>query len=256
MSAGLLLMVGSIAAWLVSRTAGLPFPENGHQEPVGFKDGVTVLFELGSIPALLLLLSRELDRVSLPSPRLASQTMNAVGAVCCAMLVPALLLGGGEHHSHDEAVALGLHAEGESHGDAGGHELAQAGSGPAHERAAHDASGRERGGHGHRGSSESSGDGGHAEHTPAAAPLGSGHEHTGQPDGGTPRHHAGGDTEHTKRRGRDHGGHKKGGGRGDEHRGGGHGDEHGEGDGGQADKPPVSVSYDPLGVCLSGVCVP
>ena len=124
-------MVGSIGVWLVSRTAGLPFPEDGHQEPVGFKDGVTVLFELGSIPALLLLLSRELEpRVARRRHALASQTFACrERRARCVLLVPALMLGGGEHHSHEEAVALGLHDESEGHGDSEGHDLAQAGAG-------------------------------------------------------------------------------------------------------------------------------
>ena len=106
-AAGVGLMVGSIAVWVLSRTEGLPFLEDGHTEAIGFKDGITVLFELGSIPLLLLLMSQELDRVSLPSPRLASHALAVTGAGCFALMAPALLLGGGEHHSHDQAVKLG-----------------------------------------------------------------------------------------------------------------------------------------------------
>jgi hypothetical protein len=253
-AAGLTLMVGSIGVWLVSRTAGLPFPEEGHQEPVGFKDGVTVLFELGAIPALLLLLSGELDRVALPSTRFASQTLRAVSGMCCVMLVPALMLGGGEHHSHEEAVALGLHDEGEGHAGLDGHALAQAGARHGHDDA-HDANARKPEGHSHGGSSHTGGDDGHAGHTLTSAPLETGHEHVGGSEPGAPKHHAGEDGQ---------GGHKDGGlhrdhPKGDGHRGGEHGGDHegghGEG-GGQDDEPPISVSYEPLGVCVSAVCVP
>jgi len=49
------LMLGSLQVWLISRTAGLPLLPGGHMEPIGFKDGVTVLFELATLPGLLLL---------------------------------------------------------------------------------------------------------------------------------------------------------------------------------------------------------
>ena len=252
--AGLALMVGSIGVWLVSRTAGLPFPEDGHQEAVGFKDGVTVLFELGSIPALLLLLSRELDRVALPSTRLAGRTLRTTSAICCVLLVPALMLGGGEHHSHEEAVSLGLHDGDESHGDAESHELAQAGGGREHD-AAHDANGRERKSHHHRGASDEGGNDGHAGHTLASAPLDTGHEHAGGGEPGGPRHHAKDDGKTHHRGGGGHRDHEKGHGRRDGNHGGGHGGGHGEG-GGEGNEPPLSVSYEPLGVCVSGVCAP
>lgn len=255
--AGLALMVGSIGAWLLSRTVGLPYLEGGHQEPVGFKDGVTVLFELGSIPALLLLLSRDLDRVSLPSPRLAGQTMRAMSAACCVLLAPALLLGGGEQHSHEEAVALGIHDESEGHGDSEDHELAQKDGKAQHEVATHDASGNRRKGQGHGRSSDTDGDGGHSGHTLASAPARSGHEHAGGSEpGGTPRHHTGGGGEGGDKGGGKHGDHPKGNGRSDGEHGGGHGGEDGQDGGGQGDEPPVSVSSEPLGVCVSGVCVP
>jgi len=251
-AAGLALMIGSIGVWVVSRTAGLPFPEDGHQEPVGFKDGVTVLFELGSIPALLLLLSSELERVSLPSARFAGQALRTTSLMCCVLLVPALMLGGGEHHSHEEAVALGLHDGSEGHGDSDSHDLAQARGGRGHD-AAHDANGRARKAHAHGGRSDKSGDDGHSGHTPASAPLDTGHEHVG---GGAPRHHPRDDGKGRNRGGGGHGDHGKGHGRRDGNHGGGHGGGHGEDGGGQGDEPPVSVSYEPLGLCVSGVCVP
>lgn len=255
-AAGLALMVGAIGAWLVSRTVGLPFPEDGHQEPVGFKDGVTVLFELGSIPALLLLLSRELDDVAVPSPRFAGQTLRAVSLMCCVMLVPALALGGGEHHSHEEAVALGLHDEGGAHSASEGHEPEQEHRRTGHEAAGRDSTGHRRKGHGHGGSSRTGGDGSHSDHTLASAPLGTDHEHVGESGPGAPKHHAEDDKKGGHRGGGKHGDRPNGHGRGDDEHGGDHEGGHGEGGGGQGDEPPVSVSYDPFGVCVSGVCLP
>ena len=250
--AGVALMVGSIGAWLMSRTQGLPFLEDGHTEPVGFKDGVTVLFELASIPALLLLLSRDLARVSLPSPRLETQALTALGVGCLALMIPALILEGGGHHSHEQAVALGIHAD--DHGE--GEEIAHADTkshqddpGSGHHATKTDKKGA--GAHRHADSANKSG-GHHSGVELAAAPLGTDHEHNGAGEPkDSPQHHDDGD-----------GGGKKGGGhhRGGEHRRGrpdrdhGHGDHEGEEPG---DEAPISVSYEPQPrVCIGTVCVP
>ncbi len=248
---GLALMVGSIAVWVVSRTAGLPFLEDGHTEPIGFKDGVTVLFELASVPALLLLLSPDLARVSLPSPRLGSQTLAAAGALCFALMVPALLLGGGGHHSHEQAVELGIHDEDEHDDD--GHELAQSGSTTSDAHGAegdhakdHDESGKDKR-HGHAGSGTASGAQQHSGHDLASAPLDSGHDGPHQ-DGDAPRHDAGG------KDGGDHrsGEHDKGRGKGD-----GHKDDHPKDGDGSDDEQPVSITYEPEPrVCVTNVCFP
>ena len=250
--AGLALMLGSIGVWLVSRTAGLPFLEDGHTEPVGFKDGVTVLFEVASVPMLLLLLSRDLARVSLPSPRLAGHTLTALGATCFALMMPALLLGGGEHHTHEEAVEMGIHEDDHPAGD----ELAHAepdSHGPAGD--GHRAADHENGGkRGHR-HDDSGGEHDHSGTELASAPLGRGHEHDGDTSpGDEPRHHADEDEgsvhrDHDRRRGRpdrDHG-----------H--GNHGDEEPGGESG--DEPPITVTYEPEpSVCLAPggatFCVP
>lgn len=108
-AAAVLLMLGSVAIWLVSRTSGLPFLRDGHMEPVGFKDGICVLFELAAIPGLLLLLSDDFGRLKLHSPRLSTQAFGVVATATCALMAPALVLEGGEHHTHEEAVALGIH---------------------------------------------------------------------------------------------------------------------------------------------------
>lgn len=130
---GLALTFGALATWLVSRTVGLPFLPGGHMEPIGFKDGVCVVFEIATLPFLALLASSEVDRVRLPSPRLGAQSVAVLGSLMFALLVPALVLGGGEHHSHDEMGHMHdhdaeelAHADGHAHAHgssaAGGHE--------------------------------------------------------------------------------------------------------------------------------------
>jgi hypothetical protein len=116
--AAVALTLGSIAVWVVSRTSGLPFLEDGHMEPVGVKDAICVLFEIACLPGLLLLLSRDLPAVALPSPRLASQAVSAAAVATFALMVPALAFEGGAHHTHEEAVALGIHGHSPAHANA------------------------------------------------------------------------------------------------------------------------------------------
>ena len=178
---GIALTLGSVGLWLLSRTEGLPFVEDGHLEPIGVKDGVTVLFELGSLPGLLLLLSRDLSQVALPA-RLGTQTLSAVAAVTFALMVPALVLKGGTVHSHEQAVELGIH-------DEDGHEVADAHPrGEGHVRGAR-AHRHTRGGH-PRGHDRKRSGGGHG-HTQLAS-TGSGHTqaHGGGDGGHRPRGHA------------------------------------------------------------------
>jgi hypothetical protein len=255
--AALALMLGSIGVWVVSRTAGLPFLEDGHTEPVGFKDGVTVLFEIASVPALLLLLSPDLDRVSLPSPRFRTRTLGAVGAACFALLPPALLLDGGGHHTHEQAVELGIHDE--DHGESD--ELAHGGSESRHSDSVDDhhangGDGKKNGDDGHGHAKLDKADGGHhSEVELAGSPLGARHQHGGgsAPDD-APNHHGDendgdGDGEHHRG---DRDGDKQ---HGDGHGGGGHG---GGGDGDRPDDDQaVSVTYEPEPrVCVVNVCFP
>jgi hypothetical protein len=223
LASGLALTLGALATWLVSRTLGLPFLPGGHMEPIGFKDGVTVLFEVGTVPLLALLMSPELDRVRLPSPRLGSQAAAVLASGMFALFVPALVLGGGEHHSQDEMA-------GHAHGDEA--ELAHADDHPHAGEAA-------------SGSSREHGDGGHAHGRPATAETlaaahesatghshsasdlgltgaGGGHEHAGGGHGTRGHDHGDGGNQQTG--GHDHAG-------GDGHGGGGNGDG-GNGDGG------------------------
>jgi hypothetical protein len=162
------MMASSIGLWVLSRTAGLPFLPGGHMEPIGFKDGITVVLELATLPGILLLMSRELQSLALPSHRLGTQTVSTVGTFAFLLMVPALMLGGGEHHSHDEMVAAGKHSHGHDdgthtastghgHGDAGHGSAAHGhrnGSGHGHRAGSgHESSASAREGHGHSGMS-------------------------------------------------------------------------------------------------------
>lgn len=258
-AAGLVLMVGSVGVWLVSRTAGLPFLEDGHTEPVGFKDGITVLFELASLPALLLLLSPDLARVSPPSPRLRSQTLAVLGVACFALLPPALLLGGGEHHTHEEAVELGIH---EDHDE--GDELAHAGPESSHADGedGHHADGKAKGadGHGHAGSAKKAGEHQHSDVDLASTPRGGSHEHSADSaPGDAPGHHGDEDDGDDRGDGQHHRGKRDGDKQhGDGHRGGGHGDgDHGGGGDGSDGEEPLTITYEPEpSVCVMAVCFP
>jgi len=251
-AAGLVVMVGSVGVWLVSRTAGLPFLENGHTEPVGFKDGVTVLFELASLPALLLLLSPDLARVSPPSARLRSQTLAVLGVACFALLPAALLLGGGEHHTHEQAVELGIH-EDHDEGDA----LAHVGPESSHHgEPERDSNDTDR--HGHKTSANRAGEHGHADVDLAGAPLGGSHEHAADSTpGDAPGHHGDEDDGDDRGDGQHHRGKRDGDKQhGDGHRGGGHGDgDHGGG--GSDGEEPLTITYEPEpSVCVMAVCFP
>jgi len=244
-AAAVLMTLSSIGIWLVSRTAGLPFVEDGHLEQVGFKDGITKLFEIASVPLLLLLLSSDLHRLSLPSPRLGGQARAVVGTACLALLVPALLLGEGAEHSHDDAA----HAAHEGSGTV-------AHAGPAHTEGRHaDAEhGQHAGGGSGKDHAHTAGaaDGGHSGVHFASAPLGGTHDHGAGTPGDAPTHHSGG-------HGDDDDGGKHPHHRGDKHRGGDHGHGHGGGEGESPEaEPAISVSYEPAPrVCVGGaLCVP
>jgi hypothetical protein len=247
---GLVLMLGSVAVWLLSRTIGLPFLPGGHMEPIGFKDGVTVLFELAAVPGLMALTSPWLRQMSLPSPHLGRQALTGLAAAIALMFVPALLLGGGGHHSADQLAAIsGGHAHGsdDPEGTHEGHE-------DGHETDGHEGGGHEEGhapgaadgdgqtllsqghhgqgvgpdtheGHGMAGSDNGAdGHEGHGSH----GGSGSGHEGQGSHSGAMPASDHGG---HGRAGGHDEGGHDEGGHGEGGHNEGGH-NEGGHGEGG------------------------
>jgi hypothetical protein len=241
----IVMTLGSIGLWLLSRTAGIPYLPDGHVEPVGFKDSICKLFELASIPALLLLLSRDLGRVSVP-PKLGGRTLTGLGACCLALMPPALLLGEGTPQSHNHAAALGLHDAHEG--------LAHAGSPSSHHTHGDSAVQHTHETHG-SGSHHSSTTAavGHDHTVLAGAPLGTAHHHSATQTTGhthhSDEHTAGGD--HHQGEHRDHSSHKH------------HGGEHGGGHGHGGHEPPeaepaISVSYEPEPrICVSGtLCIP
>jgi hypothetical protein len=247
--AALALTAGAVGTWLISRTLGLPFLPGGHMEPIGFKDGVTVLFELASIPGLLLLGSRELAGVRLPSSRLGSQAIAGLGATAFALFVPAVMLGGGGHHSAAQ-LASGGHSHGEEaaghpHGEAGeGEQLASA-DGSDHGHAGDHAGGTGESSHAHGSTGASSpglaldgGTLGGASHGHAGGTGLDGHADGGDGHVDSGGGHTDGGGGHANR-GHGGGGHGNGGGHGDGgagHGGGGHSEpEAGHGDGGHGE---------------------
>lgn len=237
--AGAALMLGSLFAWFVSRTVGVPFLPGGHMEPIGFKDGVVKVLELGSVAGLLLLTSREIHSVSLPSTRLATRALGGLGAGVFALSVPALVLGGGDHHSASELAGAHGHSNGGeavaghgdgAHGDAahshaGGGGALHADAGHAGDQGHEHAPGGHRDGHPHA-------DGGLAAEGPGHGHDGSGSHGHGAGAGLllASDHHGGGLGHPT---GNSHAGHMSGpagpGGSG------GHGAHGGRGHGGRAD---------------------
>ena len=244
LAVGMGVMAGSLVIWLVSRTAGLPFLPGGHMEPIGFKDGVAKLFEVGAIGAALLLTSSELPNLRLPSPRLGTQTVAALGAGMFVLSVPALVLGGGEHHSASQHARMGGHEDGVAHAG-GGHEDGVAHAGGGHEDGvAHAGGGHEDGAGGRTAGAHHAGGGG-ARHA-----GGAGHrEHTSGVLGDR-AHGGGGDAHRRAGHGDDRrhagGGHGDTGG-GDGHRRAGHGDDRrhaGGGHGGDSDGAHAGAPHD------------
>jgi hypothetical protein len=231
-AAGVAMSVACVGLWLVSRTTGLPAAFGEPKEPVGVKDGVCVLFELATLPALLLLASRDLPAVTLSSPAL-----GLLGGGALALFVPAVVVNS-HHHLHSQ-----LHASGHPHSapaHAGkrhprGHQLAlvsgrvvhrgHGGSdGTSHARhasGAHTAAAHAGSAHLHAGHLATGGLSGHT-----------GHVHTG---GGAPPVHQHGGGGHTHRKGGPGGGHR--------HTSGGH--QHAGGGGqGHAGHPPGAPAGD------------
>jgi hypothetical protein len=116
-----------IAAWVVSRTAGLPFGENaGHAESVGFLDLTCVGAEAALVLASCAVLARPGLGSSLRGPRLAVAAVVPVGIL--AVTSAAIASPGARNHAHD------------SHGDAAmaaDHEGASA-SGDHHDTVGHE----------------------------------------------------------------------------------------------------------------------
>ena len=110
-----------IGAWVVSRTAGLPFGENaGHAESVGFLDLTCVALEAALILASCAVLARPGLGSALRGPRLGLAAVVPIGIL--ALTTAAIASPGARNHAHgshgDTAMAADHH-DGAS--AAGGH---------------------------------------------------------------------------------------------------------------------------------------
>jgi hypothetical protein len=118
--AGIVANLAFIGAWIVSRTAGLPFgAHSGHAESVGFVDATAVAFEGALILASVALLARPLLGASRRGPSLAMAAVVPIGIFALASAAIASPgarnhavgshggHGGGNSamHSHDPAAA-------------------------------------------------------------------------------------------------------------------------------------------------------
>jgi hypothetical protein len=248
-TAALSLTAASVGVWVMSRTVGLPLLPNGHVEPVGFKDGVTVLFELATLAGLRLL-SRDEATLTLPTARASGRSLAAVACATVALVVPAILAEGRHDHPHQGLIALGM----PGHAGSGHDEGSVSGAADDHTSDAADSD------HGNSGGSDRAhaADGsrsGHTDHGDDGVELASFHAGTthphagGAPAGGGAGGHGGGGGgnhppetgEDTPGQNREHGrhrddkpgnGHRHGGGKGD---GGEH--EHGHGDDPSGEEP-------------------
>ena len=141
---GVLLNVGIIVVWVVSRTVGI----GGAVEAVGFPDALCTVLEGFIALGLVAALGKGFSRLKLPevtSGAFIGGSVVAVVALVTASMVPAL--GGGHSgHSHDATTTHGA-AAGSVH-DAGAHDVS-AHDASAHDASAHDASAHDAPGQSH-----------------------------------------------------------------------------------------------------------
>ncbi|MDQ1467432.1 MAG: hypothetical protein QOH10_1847 [Actinomycetota bacterium] len=122
---GIVLNLAAIAAWIVSRTAGLPFgPNSGHAEIAGFVDITCVAFEGALVVACAVLLVRPLLTARFARGGLAFAGIAGLGVL--ALTTAALASPGARNHaahSHGGAAAGAgaAHTHGSGAGTAAGH---------------------------------------------------------------------------------------------------------------------------------------
>jgi hypothetical protein len=128
LTAAIVVSAACIAAWVVSRTAGLPFGEHaGHAEAVTVVDGVTVAMEGVSIALAAALFAS-------PVRRFRSNLLTAVAVVAVVALTSALLAAPGTRDHASAAHGEHEHATAEPTG--GGATDASAPAGAGHDHAA------------------------------------------------------------------------------------------------------------------------
>jgi hypothetical protein len=127
---GVVLNAAAIAAWIVSRTAGLPFgTHSGHAETAGFIDITCVAFEAVLIVACAVLLAR--PRLTARFARTGIAVAGIAGLGVLALTTAALASPGARNHaahSHGDAVAGAAHTHDGATNAAGGHTHATAGA--------------------------------------------------------------------------------------------------------------------------------
>ena len=103
--------VALVAAWAVSRTAGLPFgSHSGHAEDVSIVDGATVALEVAAALVALALIARPTAAVLRSAGLAVAATVGALALTTAAVASPA---------ARDHAAGShGEHAAGDAHGDA------------------------------------------------------------------------------------------------------------------------------------------
>src|SRR5262249_1560603 len=80
--AAVLIALGCLVVWTISRTAGLPIgPTPGKPEPAAFPDLVTSLFEVTSVPLLLVLIVRGPRQPPHPRRRWPPPTVPLLGVL-------------------------------------------------------------------------------------------------------------------------------------------------------------------------------
>lgn len=90
--AGALVNLGVVAAWLVSRTVGLPFgPEAGVSQPIGFSDLLATAFEVLLIGVLAAALQPDLAR-RLALRQLPVQKAFVLATFCIATVIAMTIL--------------------------------------------------------------------------------------------------------------------------------------------------------------------
>ena len=113
--AGIVISGGTIAAWIVSRTVGVPFgPNAGVAESVGLLDVVATTFEALIIVGAVVLLLGWAGKWTLSTTAATIAAVLLIQAVGVTTAV-AFARGGGEH-GHGEASAMGDHHGGEEEG--------------------------------------------------------------------------------------------------------------------------------------------
>lgn len=113
---GILLNLGLLAVWVVSRTVGIPIGSDGAPETVGFADTLASLVEVTTVVACVALLAPSVARARV-GRALGVAGIAVIGAVstvlATAAFTPSFAAADGHDHGHDHGAAG---ASGHAHG--------------------------------------------------------------------------------------------------------------------------------------------